>query len=544
MRPKLRLPKATKSICCRFVVVVTHEEHIVAAEVERALAADETLFQRGEKLVEIGQSIQQTRKSEKVLIPIVSQLLPPILRERIVKNAWLGKEHREGLARTHPPTWLRDVIFSRQYWPDIRHLEAVIDYPVLRPDGTIVDQLGYDEATGLFLSCSPELIPDIPDKPTKADAETAWNRLASLLVDFPFEAELYRAVWLAALLTPLARFALKGHAVPLFLSDANTPGTGKGKVLHIIPHILTGKDFGVTHYTDNTEELMKKITSLALGGYRLVFFDNVKGNLGNDVLDAALTTRDNWEDRKLGGNAWVRAPLCASWYATGNNVQLSGDTPRRVLHIRMHSTLEHPEDRKPEEFKIQPDLETYIAKHRRKLLGAALTILRAFCFAGRPSMSAAGSFEGWSDLVASSVVWLGLPDPNGSRLIMQKKSDTTSLAMKQLIAAWELMDPKQNGVTLSKLHKLLYEVYSTEPWATPLREAVETLTSCDKPTSTKLGYCFRSQKNRNFGNKCLTEIGHSDQGVRWTWSKMEELHKIQHGDDDDDDDPKPRPNFY
>lgn len=64
--------------------------------------------------------------------------------------------------------------------------------------------------------------------------------------------------------------------------------------------IITGRRFPVMSYTNDKEELRKKITSLAVEGERLVLLDNLAGAVGNDVLDMALTT-DTWKDRLLGG---------------------------------------------------------------------------------------------------------------------------------------------------------------------------------------------------------------------------------------------------
>ncbi len=47
----------------------------------------------------------------------------------------------------------------------------------------------------------------------------------------------------------------------------------------------------------------------------------------------------------------------------------------------------------------------------------ALTLLRAYAAAGSPPVELAGwgSYEGWSDRVCATVVWLGLPDPGARR---------------------------------------------------------------------------------------------------------------------------------
>src|SRR5262249_21875370 len=132
-----------------------------------------------------------------------------------------------------------------------------------------------------------------------------------------------------------------------------------------------------------------------------------------------------WKDRLLGGNRMAEAPMYITWYATGNNVALGADTARRVCHIRLESPDEHPEERK--EFR-HPDLVAWAGQNRPELLGAALTILRAQFAAGRPDqgLPAWGSFEGWSGVVRSAVVWVGLPDPGETRLILQAQSDVAA----------------------------------------------------------------------------------------------------------------------
>src|SRR5262249_29720320 len=146
-------------------------------------------------------------------------------------------------------------------------------------------------------------------------------------------------------------------------------------------------------------------------------FDNIEGRFGNATLDAALTGV-SWEDRILGGNRMMKCPLFMTWYATGNNVAVGADTARRLCHIPLESSEERPQMRPAV---ARRDLLGYVAGQRQQLLAAALTILRAYCVAGRPdqNLTAWGSFDGWSRLVRSAVVWAGLPDPAQTRMQLQ-----------------------------------------------------------------------------------------------------------------------------
>ncbi|MBK8123956.1 MAG: hypothetical protein IPK54_10475 [Dokdonella sp.] len=57
------------------------------------------------------------------------------------------------------------------------------------------------------------------------------------------------------------------------------------------------------------------------------------------------------------------------------------------------------------------NLNDWVPDHRQELLGAALTVLRAYIVAGKPAqpIQPYGSFEEWSGLLRGALVWLGSP---------------------------------------------------------------------------------------------------------------------------------------
>src|SRR5262249_37745142 len=152
-----------------------------------------------------------------------------------------------------------------------------------------------------------------------------------------------------------------------------------------------------------------------ISGDPMVLIDNVVGELGSASLDAALTST-TWSGRVLGKSEMTIAdtPLLAIWWATGNNVLLVADTARRVMHIRLNSNEERPEERSG--FHHASLLE-WVRQERPRLVRAALTVLRAYAVAGRPDMGLRpwGSFDGWSRLIRDALVWAGEPDPGQTR---------------------------------------------------------------------------------------------------------------------------------
>jgi hypothetical protein len=354
----------------------------------------------------------------------------------------------------------------------------------------------------------------------REQAVAALDELLEVVRDFPFDREAHKAAWLAALLTPLARFAFTGPA-PLFLGDANVRAAGKGLLLDCIAYILTGKGFTVATYTDDRDELRKRITSLALGGDRLVLFDNLEGRFGNGVLDAALTAT-SWEDRILGVNRMARAPLFVTWYATGNNVLVGADTARRVCHIRLESDRERPEERA--DFR-HPHLLEHVSANRARLLAAALTVLRGYCFAGRPDQGLTpwGSFNSWSRLVRSAVVWLGLPDPGETRLLLQEQADVSARSMEVVLSCWGQMDQDRRGLTAAEvIHRLYKEPPSPAPdWHADLKDAIEALVG--RADARLLGNRLRSYRRRVFCDRYIDQAGTQQRAARWAVYPADQL---------------------
>jgi hypothetical protein len=536
IRPGKKRGESGESSDGRPTIVISTQEHEVNEKAAGCLARDPSLYQRGGMLARVVRDTSPAAGGiRRPLAPRVEPLPAPLLRERLTACAiWIVvKETKEGVVEVpaHPPGWCVPAVHARADWRGVRHLEAVVDYPVFRPDGTVLASPGYDPESGLLLELAGEP-PAVPDKPTRADAVGAVEQLLEIVQDFPFASPCHRAAWLAALLTPLARFAFTGPA-PLFLVDANVRAAGKGLSLDCIARILTGERFTVATYTSDEDELRKRITALALAGDRLVLFDNLEGHFGNAVLDAALTAT-SWEDRILGVNRMARAPLFVTWYATGNNVAVHADTSRRVCHIRLESPEERPEER--DHFR-HPDLLGYIGENRSRLLAAALTVLRAYFVAGRPrqELTPWGSFDGWSGLVRSAVVWAGLPDPRETCQLLQDTADVPAESMGLLLQCWECMDEGRQGLTAADVIDRLYKnpPKPAPDWHTDMRAAVEALVG--KADSRLLGNKLRSYRRRVFQGRFIDKAGEQRRAACWAVfpagqfrNGVNETHKTHH----------------
>lgn len=339
---------------------------------------------------------------------------------------------RDGPHRAHPPAWAVAGVEARGEWPTLRPLLTVTEAPVLRSDGSVVVEPGYDEATGILFRPSVEF-PPVEVRPSRDRCAAAVRALLDVVDDFPFEEPHHRSASLAGTLTVVGRSAFRGPA-PLFLHDANVRGAGKSLLVDVNALIATGRPAARMAPDEDDTEMRKRITSVVMAGDRLILIDNVIGALGGASLDAALTG-DDWQDRVLGTNTTIRLPLTTVWFASGNNVVLKGDMSRRVAHVRLKSPDEAPEERR--NLRIA-DLRAHVREHRPRLLVEALTILAGYCAAGRPDMDLPpwGGFEAWSALVRNALVWVGEADPAAGRSKLRRACDAEAVALVALVTGW------------------------------------------------------------------------------------------------------------
>lgn len=330
-----------------------------------------------------------------------------------------------------PPGLFADTVLARPNWP-FPPLEGLISAPTMRPDGSILDQPGYDAETGLYFVPNGIIYPAMPTAPTWGDAQAALRTLYEVTCDFPFATAGHRSAAWTALLTLCARHAIEGN-VPLFAIRATTSATGKGLLADTLSLIALGRLASKWAQCDEDEE-RKSLLAIALAGEQIVLIDNITRPLGSGPLDSALTA-GVIEGRILGRTETQRASLTAVFLATGNNLQFKGDMVRRVVPIDLDAGTEKPEERTG--FAHNP-LLPWIRQERPRIAVAALTLLAAYTHAGRPSqeLTPYGSFEEWSDLIRSALVWAGEVDPCEGRKTLAAESDSAYSALAALLDAW------------------------------------------------------------------------------------------------------------
>jgi hypothetical protein len=153
-----------------------HDENRVADEAIAALASHPAVYQRGGALVHVLRDHAPLRGvTRPVGAPRIALLPAPTLRECIATVARFYATRKNGTKPVAVPGTCVQAVGARGQWQGIRALEAVVECPMLRPDGTVVEADGYDPATGL-LYAPTRAFPPVPEAPTQADASSAVAR--------------------------------------------------------------------------------------------------------------------------------------------------------------------------------------------------------------------------------------------------------------------------------------------------------------------------------------------------------------------------------
>lgn len=374
-------------------------------------------------------------------------------------------------------------------------LVGVVSAPALRRDGTILATPGYDPRSRLYLAPEPGLdVPAIPDAPDARDLADAVDWIDGVLQDFPFIDSSDRATAVAIVLSAVMREAIAG-CVPLYVVTARQQGTGKGLLTHALVTLATGRAPAMSSMPDGRgaeDEIRKRILTILRAGRRVAVLDNVVRPIESPSL-AALVTAERWVDRVLGVSAEIDLRNPTVWIATGNNVTVRGDFLRRIVWCRLDAEDARPWTRSG--FR-HADLGGYVASHRGPLLGAALTIARAWFVAGCPeppdTIPVLGGFSAWRRTVGGALAHAGIEGLLGAAATMWSEADDDATAWAAWLGAWR--DWCREPVPVAELLGELRREGSTLASAAP--GEVAAAIDAGAKGAARLGYVLRGREAR------------------------------------------------
>jgi hypothetical protein len=396
---------------------------------------EKNIYQRAGKLVRVANvsfipqeksAPIKRRARDTAIIKEIDQVHLTLLLTELGNFVRLGT--KDDTRKIDCPEKIARCLLAKQEWK-LPILVGIINTPTLREDGSILDNPGYDENSGMLFIPGDCDFEKIPEYPTYEDALVAKDLLLNLIKDFPFEDEVSKSVSITAILTALIRKSIP--TAPLFGFTAPKMASGKSLLADVAALITTGKPNSVIAQADSEAEEKKRIMAILMEGDPIVCYDNVERPFGSASLCAILTQRE-YKDRLLGGNETRTVLTNATFLATGNNLTFMGDISTRTLLCKIDPQVERPEERS-----FRENLYLHIPTHRAALVRAALIILRAYHVAGLPKIDVSpfGRFEAWSNWVRSAVIWIGLADPCESRKEIED-ADPIRNTLEILFSSW------------------------------------------------------------------------------------------------------------
>lgn len=342
-----------------------------------------------------------------------------------------GKKDEDGFTEIpiSPPWDMVGMILGQGEWT-LPPLEGVIESPVMRPDGTFIRDPGYDAATWRYYWPVDKLdLSDVPEYPTQADAKQALTTLRDVIVDFPLKDEASADNAIGLELTIVARPMIP-KSVPIPIVTAPQQGTGKTLLASILVETATGEEPNQSPAPTDKDEWRKTITSKLSTGKPVVVFDNLTHTLEDSSL-AIAATAEKFSDRRLGFQSEITLPAKTIWIVTGNNVKVGGDLVQRCYPIYLDAKSSKPQER--DDFK-HPNINGFIRKNRSKLVGAMLTILRAWVLAGRPQPTCRRvRFEHWREVVGGALEYAGATHFLGNLSTFYEEADTDGPIWEEFI---------------------------------------------------------------------------------------------------------------
>ncbi len=488
------------------IQVIPGKSRQVADELLDVLRTAPDIFDYGQELVQLNCGGQLQPLTESSLQYVAGGLVQFWAIQSV------GNSVKEVL-RDPPPKVCKMVIDLRSR--RLKKLNAIITAPTLEPDGCPLTARGYDAATGLYLD-TPFSQFSIPERPTREAARKALENLWYPFKDFPFCGPIDKAVHLAAILTAAVRPALP--TAPAFAYDAPIQGSGKTLLARCVGVLAQGTDIGVWPHTAtrDDEEVRKRLFAILLAGVRAIVWDNVVGAFDSAAMASCITS-PSYQDRVLGKTESRHVPNRLMILVTGNNIELKGEMPRRVLVSRIDPATDQPFARA---FHLDPF--SYCRDYRQQMIVDALTLIRSMLTCGC-STTVAGklaSFEEWDAWVRCAVIyanelWPGQFGDVMEAVVKNQSADPELDAIGSLLHAWEQVFGRESITVACVINKIKFSASSSHEGE--LRESIEGLVgrTINQISAKALGRALHYRKDRIVDGRRL-EVGPKVDGTK-TW---------------------------
>ena len=203
--------------------------------------------------------------------------LPSLTRVLAGLAVWLRFDKREmAWVTCDPPERHTKILHDAMQYPHLPILNGIARQPYLRPDGSLVTLAGYDAKTGMFGVFNPRNF-NVPDNPTREQAEIALSILVDLLSEFAFKTPNDKAAALSAILTAAIRQSLR--LAPMFHAHAPQIASGKTYLCELLTSFATPEKSTPHSFPSDDDEMKKLLLAELLTAPAVIEFDNLTTDL-------------------------------------------------------------------------------------------------------------------------------------------------------------------------------------------------------------------------------------------------------------------------
>lgn len=415
-----------------------------------ALATHPNLFTKARHLVTISTAAEAAEELDdgaqrSDTAPIIQLANKGIIGYRLLEVANYYKENaKEEMVLSDPSDQIIEKFsLVTEVWDQkCKKLEGFLDHPMVLSDGSVIDDLGWNKETGLYMLSSGVNLGAIRNDMVCDEACAALKELMIPFGEFPFVNNADRAAFLSALFTIGTRYMF--NEVPLFAMTAPAAGTGKSKLINAICKLWLGRPPTVrTLPQGNDEEFDKIMPGLLMSGDRVISFDNVSEGsyIRSSRLEQVLTSSHS-AFRLMRENESTVVANRAVFFLTGNSIQFSTEMNRRVMRSHMDSHMERPELRTG--FRCDP--VDYVTENRGRMLNLAISLIASYLKSGSPQPTlkpkSMGSFEKWFRVMRGFILWMS-PYDLGAALLTHDDMDTALDLQRSLIEELIIAYPEE-----------------------------------------------------------------------------------------------------
>jgi hypothetical protein len=421
------------------------------------------------------------------------------------------------------PDRIAKSLLSEGQWLSLKPLDRISRIPLLQWNGGINDIPGYYLEEKTILDVKKDEF-KFKSEPTIDDAKNALKKLKHFFREFHFKdllgiqdkinaSSIDRSGAIAALLTAVSRHMY--DFAPCFITNAHTPGSGKGTLASVITMIQDGKVQSERTWNPDPIELDKVIVSELLNQPPSLVIGNIDSKFGGSIIESLLT-KAQYPGRVLGLSKMVYPSTKTLLMANGNNLTISKDMVRRSIMTRLDCGVEKPQNI---EYEVK-DIIGYTKLHRSQLFVYALTILQAFLLSGEVDTprSKLNGFEDWDKLVRGALLWVGESDPVQSQIALDEDDEDAVLLSRFIEVflsdyyAGKAVTPKE--MILKAEAKDLMDKAS-EDYCETLREICYNF-KADSFSKESLGKFLARNQGQVKAGYCIKKLRRLEGGQPWT----------------------------